>query len=169
MKYRVTRKQPNSKMCLVCGLQNRFGLKTAFYELENEELLGIFTPQDEHQSYPERLHGGISAAILDESIERAIMMRYEEDMWGVTMQFSARYKKPVPLNEKLRVVGRITKESSMMFEGSGEILLEDGTVAVEGQGKYLKMTLDKISKNVNPEHLGWRVVHSKHDPIEVEM
>ncbi len=157
-------------MCLVCGLQNRFGLKTAFYELENEELLGFFTPQDEHQGYPERLHGGISAAILDESIGRAIMMRNsDEDVWGVTMKFSIVYKKPIPLNEELRVVSRITKDTRLIFEGNGEILLEDGTVAVEGQGKYLKMTLDKISKNVNPEHLDWRVVHSKHDPIEVEM
>jgi acyl-coenzyme A thioesterase PaaI-like protein len=69
MKYQVTRKQPNSKMCLVCGLQNQFGLKTEYYELENDELLGIFTPVDEHQSYPGRLHGGISAAILDESMD----------------------------------------------------------------------------------------------------
>jgi acyl-coenzyme A thioesterase PaaI-like protein len=69
MKYQVKRKQPNSKMCLVCGLQNQFGLKTEYYELENDELLGIFTPVDEHQSYPGRLHGGISAAILDESMD----------------------------------------------------------------------------------------------------
>jgi acyl-coenzyme A thioesterase PaaI-like protein len=157
-------------MCLVCGLQNQLGLKTAFYELENEELVGIFTPIDEHQSYPGRLHGGISASILDETIGRAIMMRAgDEDIWGVTMQFSSRYKKPVPLNEELRVVGRITKETRLVFEGTGEILLEDGTVAVEGQGKYLKMTLDKISGDVNPEHLDWRVVPSSNDPREVEL
>lgn len=157
-------------MCLVCGLQNRLGLKTAFYELENEELVGIFTPIDEYQSYPGRLHGGISASILDETIGRAIMMGAgDEDIWGVTMQFSSRYKKPVPLNEELRVVGRITKETRLVFEGSGEILLEDGTVAVEGQGKYLKMTLDKISENVNPEHLDWRIVPQENDPAEIEI
>ena len=26
MRYQVKKKQPNSKMCLVCGLKNRFGL-----------------------------------------------------------------------------------------------------------------------------------------------
>jgi acyl-coenzyme A thioesterase PaaI-like protein len=170
MKYQVKQKQPNSKMCLVCGLQNQFGLKTAFYELENQELLGIFTPMEEHQSYPGRLHGGISAAILDETIGRAIMMDSgDEDIWGVTMKFSAVYKKPIPLNEELRVVSRITKDTRLVFEGTGEILLEDGTVAVEGQGKYLKMTLDKISDNVNPEHLDWRVVPSEDDPVEIEV
>ena len=169
MKYQVKHKQPNSKMCLVCGLQNQFGLKTAFYELDNEELLGVFTPQEEHQSYPGRLHGGISAAILDETIGRAIMMRADgKDIWGVTMQFSSRYKKPVPLNEELRVVGRITKETRLVFEGTGEILLNDGTVAVEGEGKYLKMSLDKIA-DVKPEHLDWHVVPAENDPTEVEI
>ncbi len=169
MKYQVIRKQPNSKMCLVCGLQNQFGLKTAFYELDNEELVGIFTPMDEHQSYPGRLHGGISAAILDETIGRAIMMRSgDEDIWGVTMQFSSRYKKPVPLNEELRVVSRITKETRLMFEGTGEILLKDGTVAVEGSGKYLKMTLDKIA-DIDTDHLEWQVVSKEHDPSEVDI
>lgn len=170
MKHQVIRKQPNSKMCLVCGLHNQIGLKTAFYELDNEELVGIFTPLEEHQSYPGRLHGGISAAILDETIGRAIMMRSPAtEIWGVTLKFSAAYKKPVPLHQELRVVGRITKESRLGFEGSGEILLEDGTVAVQGSGKYLKMTLDKIADNVNPEHLNWRVVASDDDPDAIAL
>ena len=37
MRYQVMGKQPNSKMCLVCGLKNRFGLRSFFYELDNEE------------------------------------------------------------------------------------------------------------------------------------
>lgn len=52
MRQRVNAKQENSKMCLVCGLKNPSGLKASFYELENEELLAIFRPSNEHQSYP---------------------------------------------------------------------------------------------------------------------
>ncbi len=59
MRHQVTGKQPNSKMCLVCGLKNRFGLRSFFYELDNDELLAVFKPMAEHQSYPSRLHGGI--------------------------------------------------------------------------------------------------------------
>jgi acyl-CoA thioesterase FadM len=97
------------------------------------------------------------------------MMRYNEDIWGVTIRFSARYKKPVPLDEELRVVSRITKETSLSFEGKGEILLKDGTVAVEGSGKYLKMTLDKIADDVDVDHLEWKVMPTENDPIEVEL
>lgn len=168
MRYQVKRKQPNSRMCMVCGLHNPFGLRTAFYELENDHLVGLFTPGEEHQSYPHRLHGGAAAAMLDETIGRSIMIRYDDDCWGVTIEFSARYKQPVPLNQQLRVVSRITKENRLIFEGTGEILLPDGTVAVEGQGKYLKMSLEKIAA-VDQEHLEWKIVHLPNDPIEIEL
>ena len=53
--------------------------------------------------------------------------------WGVTVEFTVRFRKPVPLDREVRAVGRITRDSSRMFEGTGEIVLEDGSVAVEAQ------------------------------------
>ena len=44
MKRRVLAKQPNSAMCLVCGLENAAGLHASFYELDNGELLAVFRP-----------------------------------------------------------------------------------------------------------------------------
>ena len=101
MRHQVTGKQPNSKMCLVCGLKNRFGLRSFFYELDSDELLAAFKPMAEHQSYPGRLHGGIAMAILDETIGRAIMMNYTEEIWGVTLEFTIRFKKPIPHDSAL--------------------------------------------------------------------
>ena len=126
MQHKVKRKQENSKNCLVCGLKNPYGLKASFFELENNELVCVFRPTDVHQSYPGRLHGGITTALLDETIGRAILGRYQETIWGVTVEFTTSFKKPVPLDQELRVVGRITNENSRFFEGTGEILLPDG-------------------------------------------
>ena len=67
MRHAVTKKQQNSKMCLVCGLKNPYGLKAAFYEMDNQELVALIRPRDEHQSYPGRLHGGLTTALLDET------------------------------------------------------------------------------------------------------
>jgi acyl-coenzyme A thioesterase PaaI-like protein len=167
MRYRVKAKQENSKMCLVCGLKNPFGLQAAFYELENDDLLAIFKPMEEHQSYPGRLHGGIATAILDETVGRAIMIA-NQDIWGVTIDFSTRYRKPVPLSDQIRVVGRIEKVARRYFEGSGEILLEDGSVAVEGRGRYLKLPLDKIA-DFDFDQQDWKVTPSEDDPEEVEL
>ena len=168
MRHRVLRKQKNSKMCLVCGLKNPYGLRSFFYEMENGELMAVFTPMEEHQSYPGRLHGGIAAAILDETIGRAIMMKYEEDFWGVTIEFTSKYKKPVPLDEELRVIGRITKDTRRIFEGTGEIILQDGSMAVEGYGKYIKLPLSKIA-DFDPETQEWKVVPSASDPEVIEI
>ena len=95
-------------MCFVCGLENRYGLKSRFYELENGETMAVFQPAAEHQGYPGRLHGGLAATILDETIGRAIMPFYSHDIWGVTVDFSMRLRKPVPLDREIRVFGRIT-------------------------------------------------------------
>jgi len=166
MRRKVTAKQPNSKMCLVCGLKNPFGLHTTFYELDNKELLAIFRPREEHQSYPGRLHGGIISTILDETIGRAIMIQSEGEIWGVTIELQVRFKKPVPLDEELRVIGRITKNSSRFFEGNGELLLADGSVGAAGHGKYLKAPLEKIAA-FDVEAQEWGVVSSPEDPLEI--
>jgi len=159
---KVTGKQPNSKMCFVCGLENKFGLKSRFYELENGELMAVFQPAQEHQGYPGRLHGGIGATILDETIGRAIMLSETTNIWGVTVDFSMRLRKPVPLDREVRVVARVTKTGKRTFEGTGEIILEDNSVAIEGKGKYLKMDLEKIADFDHNEQ-EWRVVELEDD------
>jgi uncharacterized protein (TIGR00369 family) len=142
--HKVTQAQPISRMCLVCGLENEMGLKAQFLELDNGELVGVFTPRQELQGYPGRLHGGIASTILDETIGRVISIA-DPDVWGVTIELSVRYRKPVPLDHEVRAVGRITRDTSRIFEGEGEIVLEDGTVAVEATGKYMKLPIEKIA------------------------
>lgn len=74
-------------------------------------MVALFTPKDEHQSYPGRLHGGVASAILDETIGRAILNLYDVEIWGVTIELNVKFKKPIPLNQELKVVGRITSEN----------------------------------------------------------
>jgi acyl-coenzyme A thioesterase PaaI-like protein len=143
MKRKVVASQNVSRMCLVCGIENGSGLKGRFFELDDGDLLGVFRPTPGHQGYPGRLHGGMASAMLDETIGRAINVA-NSDEWGVTVELNLRYRKPVPLGSEIKVLGRITRDSSRLFEGTGEIVLEDGTVAVEATGKYLKMPVDRI-------------------------
>ena len=164
----ITSKQPNSKMCFACGLDNSFGLKSRFYELETGELLTIFQPATEHQGYPGRLHGGLAAAILDETIGRAIMISHADNIWGVTVEFSMRLRKPIPLDKEVRVLARITEDGKRFFKGCGEIILEDGVVAVEGKGRYLRMDINKIA-DFDVDEQQWRVVTMPEDPKVVEM
>ncbi|KLU67374.1 thioesterase superfamily protein [Desulfosporosinus acididurans] len=167
MNQKVVKKQQNCKKCLVCGLKNDLGLKASFYETDMNELIAIFKPLDEHQSYPGRLHGGIAGAILDETIGRAIMIQ-DETIWGVTVELNLKYKKPIPLDQELRVVGRITKDSKRLFEGTGEILLPNGEIAAAAWGKYMKMPIEKIA-DFNEDEQEWQVVSSDSEPSEIEI
>jgi uncharacterized protein (TIGR00369 family) len=145
MNHLIKRSQNISKKCLVCGVENKFGLKTRFFETENNELIATFTSLDEHQSYPTITHGGISAAILDEVIGRAIMITAGSSMFGVTIELNIRYKKPVPTGVPLKAMGRITKDSGRIFEGTGELYLPNGDIAVEAEGRYMKRRIDQIT------------------------
>lgn len=167
MPVMITAKQENSRMCFVCGLSNQLGLHSEFFELEDGRLYATFQPKPEHQGYPERLHGGIAAAILDETIGRAILIE-QPDVWGVTAEIKVRYRKPVPLNKSIRVVGQITRDNRRMFEGEGRILLPDGQTAVEAHGKYLKLPLEKISEH-DFSSGDWRVVPGKDDPDQIDL
>ena len=136
MKYKVLKKQNSSKTCLVCGVKNDLGLKARFYQLENGELVSIFNSKE--------FHGGISAAILDETIGRAISVS-DETVWGVTGSLELRYKKPVPIDCDLITVARVTRDTRKLFEGEGEIILPNGEIAVTAKAKYVKMPIDQIA------------------------
>ena len=62
----VKYKQNNSRMCVICGMDNPFGLQAPFYVMEDDSVMTLFRYRQEHQSYPGRVHGGLITAMLDE-------------------------------------------------------------------------------------------------------
>lgn len=135
-------KQYSSHMCFVCGVDNDAGLHAHFYQVDDRTCVGRFLPNEHHQGYPGRVHGGVISAMLDETLGRAVWG--DAKTWGVTAELTVRYKAPVPLDEMLTVVGRITYERRRLFKAEGELLTADGTVAVEANGTYVKLDLDRI-------------------------
>ena len=168
MKQKVVRKQPNSKMCYVCGLKNPLGLKAAFYELENGEVAGEFHFGEEYQGYPDRLHGCIAAGLLDEAIGRAIRTHYREEAMGQTVELNLRYRAAIPLNQPLRIVARVTRDIRRLYEGTAELKLADGTVAVEATGRYFSLIGDTLPVE-ELEAQEWRVYPAEEDPGELDI
>lgn len=168
MKHKVLKKQHISKMCFVCGEKNDFGLHAKFYETDTNELVALINPAEQHQGYPGRMHGGIAATILDETIARSVCNGKDEQLWGVTLEFKTRFRKPVPLGQELKIVGRVTSEGNRSFEGTGEIILPNGEIAVSAEGKYLKVSIDKIVKESSLSD-DWFFAESADDPSEIEI
>jgi acyl-coenzyme A thioesterase PaaI-like protein len=65
-------KQPNSRMCFVCGIENPIGLHLAFYTDDERRCIAHFWPRAEHQGYPGHLHGGIISTLLDEPTQISV-------------------------------------------------------------------------------------------------
>lgn len=168
VKHRVLRKQHISKMCFVCGDKNEFGLQAKFYETDSKELVALIQPSEQHQGYPGRMHGGIAATILDETIARSINSGRSEQIWGVTLELKTKFRKPVPLGQKLKIVGRVTNEGTRSFEGTAEIILPNGEIAVSAEGKYLKADIGRIANDpaLNDD---WFFADSPDDPSEIEI
>lgn len=137
--------QPINDECFVCGFDNPAGLEAQFVERDDEpgRVVGLFTPKPIHQSYPGRLHGGVAAAMCDETIGRAFISDHP-DQWGVTMELRLRYRKPTPIGEPLEAVGTITKVTRRTFEGTCEIRRQDGTVCVTAEATYMRLPVERI-------------------------
>jgi uncharacterized protein (TIGR00369 family) len=147
-------KQPNSRMCFVCGMQNPIGLKAFFYQDEEGRVVAHFTGKEEHQGYPGVMHGGIVTALLDEVIGRVAIA---QDLWAVTAKLEVRFRHPVPLGQPLTLVGELTRLRSRTLEAHGEIRLEDGAVAAEAEGVYIRLPQEEIER-VEEELDFWKVV-----------
>ncbi len=136
-------KTPVYAHCFVCGRSNLFGLAVSFETLEDGRVMTEFVPTERHQGYPGVCHGGIIYTLLDETIGRAT---YRDGAMTVTASMNIRYRRPVPIGSRVRIVGRLVKDRGRILEGSGEALLDDGTVAAEAEGKFVPLSEEEQAK-----------------------
>ena len=144
---KVISKQRNSRMCIICGLDNPAGVKAHFYNMEDGSVMSRFQFSAHHQSYPGRVHGGMITAMLDEMGLRAMWSKHNgcEDDFGVTMSLSSSFRKPVPYDEFLIAKGELVRESRKFAVIQSRIFSLDGTLLAEGELKYLKLDPQEIA------------------------
>ncbi len=122
-------------MCYACGEKNERGLHMEFRR-EGERAVCDYTPCEYQQGYPGRMHGGIVATLLDEAMGWAV---YGARQWGATARLSVRFRRPVGLDQKLRIDAWITHNRSRLIELRGEVHDERGALLAEGEGSFMKL------------------------------
>lgn len=145
---KVIKKQNNSKMCIICGMDNPLGVGAQFYSMEDKSVMSLFRFRQEHQSYPGRVHGGVIAAMLDELGLRACWSS-GEDIWGVTLSMEVKYRKPVPYETRLIGRGTVEKATNRFVIARTEILDSHGAVLANAVVKYMKLNVSQIAENAD--------------------
>lgn len=122
--------------CFACGRLNPSGLHLEF-DVARDRAETRYTGRKEHEGYEGALHGGIVAALLDETMGWAI---FHQGIWGVTAKLSVTYRRPVPVGEELRVVGEVARHRGRAIEIHGTIArASDGEVLAEADAMYMRM------------------------------
>ena len=124
---KVIGQQRNSRMCVICGLDNQFGVRAPFYNMTDGSVASPFRYRAWHQSYPGRVHGGMITAMLDEMGLRGLWAAKNDDTeFGVTISLETRYRKPVPYETELLATGKLIEDRSRLFAVEARILTPDG-------------------------------------------
>lgn len=148
-------KQPNSRMCFACGLENPVGLRLHFYDDGQTTVTTDFVIADQHQGYPGVAQGGIVAAILDEAGGRTVMIGDPGRLF-VTVKMEVRYRRPVPTGVPLRAVGRLVRLKSRLASARAEIRSPAGEVLAEAELVLANAPEDFLQLE-EADRLGWRV------------
>lgn len=121
--------------CFACGLANPIGLHVDGFTRRGGDIAARFNARPDYQGTIGTLHGGVSAAALDEILVWAGII--QEGVLTVTAKLELRYRRPVTgLGGVIELRGRVDERRGRRLSISGE-LLEDGAAAVSASGLYL--------------------------------
>jgi uncharacterized protein (TIGR00369 family) len=122
--------------CFACGRLNPTGLQLDF-DVTTDRATARYTGLQRHQGYDGTLHGGVVAALLDETMGWAI---FHQGVWGVTAKLNVTFKRPVPVGEELIVTGEVLRDRGRGIETKGAVArAADGEVLAEATALFLRM------------------------------
>ncbi|GMU91895.1 MAG: hypothetical protein AMXMBFR4_09530 [Candidatus Hydrogenedentota bacterium] len=142
---------PHSRTCFVCGEENLAGLQLRFF-VEGQCVKTMVRPKPHHCGYMNVVHGGIVAALLDETMGWAANRALAR--MTVTGELKVRYKLPVPGDRDLIVIAEITKSSRRLAYTKAVITDQSGTEYATAEASFLPLSVDETL--VIDQHLVYR-------------
>lgn len=119
--------------CVVCGGESRQGLHVAFEALPDGSVQGRLPGRTELAGYPETLHGGIIASLLDGAMTNCL---FAHGIVAVTAELTVRYRRPVSTLEPVEVRAWRADAPHGLHRMEAE-LRQGGEVLVSAKAKFL--------------------------------
>jgi uncharacterized protein (TIGR00369 family) len=150
-------KQPSSRTCFVCGRQNPVGLKVSWYnDHAAQRVRATVTIPAHFNGYPGIVHGGIIAALLDETAGRSLLLDGDDSNLMVTLRLEVKYRKPVPTGQPVTLQGWVIQRTSQRAKVAANLLLPDGTLAAEAEAILVRPPQEFFDR-WEPEKPFWRI------------
>jgi len=135
---------PHSSGCFLCGDENACGVRTRFF-VEGDAVCSRVTLPSHLNGYKKVAHGGVLAALLDESMGWAATVFGGLRRMYLTGELTVKYLAPVPVGEEIEVRSRLVENAGRIAYSEGE-LLSGGKVCVRARGKFLPMSREATAE-----------------------
>ena len=108
---------PSERMCFACGKDNPIGLQIEFSVDADEVCTAEFTPNENHLSWENTVHGGIIYSALDDVTGN---IPYARGVVAHTGRCEVRYRAPLRQGETIALKGWVEKERGRLMVLRGE-------------------------------------------------
>lgn len=137
-------------------MENPIGLKLEMYaDPETGQVVCDFTVPKIYEGYPGVVHGGVVTTMLDEVISRVYMVE-DHNRFMYTAKLTTKYRKHVPVETPLHMIGEWIKDRGRVAEVKGSIFAPGGELLAEGEALLVALPPEDMNE-VNLQELGWRV------------
>ena len=120
--------------CFGCGRDNPIGLKLDM-KLDGNRCVAYFTPKVEHESYGDRMHGGLTSTLLDEVMGDYVFRKAGKPAY--TARLEIRFRSAIRIGETVKVEGWPEVHRGRLFIMKGKITHADGTPAAEAKAEMM--------------------------------
>ncbi|HCS88242.1 MAG TPA: thioesterase [Bacteroidales bacterium] len=130
--------------CFGCSPDNPLGLHMRFYE-DGDDIVSVWCPTQNHQSWVNTLHGGVQAVLLDEICGWVVFRKLQTS--GVTGKMEIRYRHAINTTGKyLFLRARLKERQHCLAVVEAEIQNADGVVCATCECTYFTFSGDKAEQ-----------------------
>ncbi len=139
--------------CFACGPSNPIGMHLHFDRDPVEGVRARATLDANFQGWRGIAHGGVVMALLDEAMAHAAGFAGHR---GVTASVNVRFRKPVPLERPIEIVGRVAWHRRNVLGVEARVLDEAGTLLAQAEGSFVSRgPLEAADDRRNPSTAAW--------------
>lgn len=138
---------PNYHNCFVCGESNKTGIHASFFR-DEDRVVATCTLTEQHAGYKNIVHGGLTAAVLDEALGRIV-----SSMTGkmvVTGELNVRFHWPIPTGTQVEVTAIMDKDQKhphRFWTASGKVVdKESGKLYTSAWGRFFPIPEEKYEE-----------------------